>query len=145
MKPSEKLWNFSGQTLRSRFRALCKALELPQSKYCGIKPLSLRPGGATWLLQTTESGELVMRRGRWAACRVMSIYLQEVSAITFLNKIPVSSKSKILKLADNFHRLHQKALSFLQMLLSLRRFGGICFKPSKKKKLASVGKVALDE
>ena len=117
LKPGEKLWNFSAQTLRARFKVLTKALDLPQQKYCGVKPLdmgSLRPGGATWLLQTTESGELVMRRGRWAAYKVMSIYLQEVSAITYLNKIPLSSKSKILRLAENFVPLHQKAISFLK-------------------------------
>ena len=112
---SDKLWNFSGQTLRARFKSLCKALELPLEVFNGVKPLdlgSLRPGGATWLLQVTESGDLVMRRGRWAAYRVMSIYLQEVSAITYLNKIPFASKSKILKLADGFATLHQHALKW---------------------------------
>ena len=114
LRPSEKLWNFSGQTLRSRFRSICKALDLPLETCNGLKPLdmgSLRPGGATWILQMTESGELVMRRGRWAAYKVMAIYLQEVSAITYLNRIPLASKSKILRLAENFTMMHQKALS----------------------------------
>ena len=114
LRPSEKLWNFSGQTLRSRFRSICKALDLPLETCNGLKPLdmgSLRPGGATWILQMTESGELVMRRGRWAAYKVMAIYLQEVSAITYLNRIPLASKSTILRLAENFTMMHQKALS----------------------------------
>lgn len=142
LRPGEKLWNFSAQTLRARFKVLTKALDLPQQKYCGVKPLdmgSLRPGGATWLLQTTESGELVMRRGRWAAYKVMSIYLQEVSAITYLNKIPLSSKSKILKLAENFVPLHQKAISFSRAAIPCDLWWQ---QPSKKKNSAKVGRLA---
>ena len=41
---------------------------------------SLRPGGATWLLQVSEQSEMVRRRGRWISARVMEVYLQEVGA-----------------------------------------------------------------
>ena len=80
-----------------------------------------------------------MRRGRWAAYKVMSIYLQEVSAITYLNKIPLSSKSKILKLAENFVPLHQKAISFSRAAIPCDLWWQ---QPSKKKNSAKVGRLA---
>ena len=73
------LWPFSGQTLRSRFQALMKALDLPSGVF-NMKALdlgSLRAGGATWLMQVAESGDLVRRRGRWVSEKIMSIYPQE--------------------------------------------------------------------
>ena len=138
MKPDDKLWNFSGQTLRSRFRALCKALDLPQSKHCGIKPLdmgSLRPGGATWLLQVTESGELVMRRGRWAAYRSCSFTCKKYLPSRISTRFPRLQSPSLVCIRKR---------SLFQMLQSRWIFGGICSKPSKKKKLATMGKVACD-
>lgn len=64
----QKLWPHSAQTLRTRFRQVLQALNLPTVSQSGNRALdlgSLRPGGATWLLQQYESGELVQRRGRW--------------------------------------------------------------------------------
>ena len=54
----EKLWPFSAATLRSRFTCLLKALDLPTSKTSAGRPFelsSLRPGGATWMLNITET------------------------------------------------------------------------------------------
>ena len=100
--PFQRLWPFSGQTLRARFRNILLALNLPVVKTDGIKPLdlgSLRAGGATWLLQTTESGELCRRRGRWASQKVMDLYIQEVSSLQYLSRIPVDAKSRVLHFA----------------------------------------------
>ena len=66
--PSEKLWPFSGQLLRTRFKQLLSAIGLPAHTFHGEKCLdlgSLRAGGATFLLMLTEDPELVKRRGRW--------------------------------------------------------------------------------
>ena len=105
LRPHERLWNSSSQTLRTRFRQLLDAAHLSERFTPGIKQLelaSLRPGGATWLMLQTESGDLVMRRGRWASYRMMSIYVQEVAAVTYLKLIPANSKHRVLFLAKTF-------------------------------------------
>lgn len=115
LKPSEKLWDMSPQTLRSRFKAVCGALSLPTGFLDGMRPLdlaSLRPGGATYLLQTTESGDLVQRRGRWASYRIMSIYIQEVASVSFLARLEKSRRENILAVAACFVHTLKLAKSF---------------------------------
>ena len=112
LRPHEKLWSASPQTLRTRFRQLLEAVHLSSHHTPGIKQLelsSLRPGGATWLMMQTESGDLVMRRGRWASYRMMSIYVQEVLAVTYLSLIPLRSKKRVLYLAGMFPSVLQRA------------------------------------
>ena len=70
---------------------------------------SLRPGGATYLLQQTEDSELVRRRGRWVSHRVMEIYLQEVSASTFLSDLEPGARERVLSAAMAFLDLLNKA------------------------------------
>ena len=80
--PMQKLWPMSPGTFRQRFGKIAAAFGLDHI----LKPLdwgSLRAGGATWLLQTTENGELVRRRGRWLNQKIMEIYVQEVAALQF--------------------------------------------------------------
>ena len=94
----KKLWPFSAATLRSRFTCLLKALDLPTSKTSAGRPFelsSLRPGGATWMLNITENAELVRRRGRWLSHRVMEIYLQEVQVATYLFRLLPAQRQKI--------------------------------------------------
>ena len=70
----------SGDGFPFGFR-IWKALQLPTTKGGYQKPLTLgsrQPGGATWLLHTTENAEVVRRRGRWISKKVMESYLQEV-------------------------------------------------------------------
>lgn len=60
LQPWQKLWSQSGQTLRGRFRHILTALGLLNVKVPSGKSLdlgSLRPGGATWILQQTEDSE----------------------------------------------------------------------------------------
>ena len=100
-----KLWPYSSQTLRNRFRQLLTAVGLPTVSMAGeraLDPGSLRPGGATWLLQQYESGELVQRRGRWMNYKVMSIYIQEVGAYQYLAALEETQRRKILDLATLF-------------------------------------------
>ena len=113
LNPASRLWPYSGQTLRARFRKVCTALGLPETKKAGSPALELgsfRPGGATWLLQQCENPELVRRRGRWLSPRVMEIYLQEVEAATFLVNQQVHVREKVQQVASVFPALLEKAV-----------------------------------
>ena len=115
LAPSEPLWDMSAQTLRSRFKSLLQAQRLPTSTYRGMRALdlgSLRPGGATHILQLTESGDLVMRRGRWASYRVMSIYIQEVTSTSFLSVLDKDVRDNILDRAQCFSYFLEQAKAF---------------------------------
>ena len=95
---SSLLWPQSSATLRKRLRDLLKALKLPTEVSGDVRPFDLssfRPGGASWLLMSTENVELVRRRGRWLSSRVMEIYLQEVQYCTYLEKLPKCSREMI--------------------------------------------------
>lgn len=101
----QRLWPYSGQTLRERFKSLPRGLTIFGSVGKGIRALdlgSLRPGGATWLLQLTEQSELVRRRGRWISARVMEVYLQEVGTAHFMNALTDSQRDKVFGMASIF-------------------------------------------
>eukprot|EP00435_Cladocopium_sp_Y103_P060225 s990_g22.t1 len=89
LQPHQRLWPFSGQTLRTRFHQVLSALKLPLVTLDGVRPMelsSIRAGAATWIMQTTESADLLQRRGRWANRKMMDIYVQEVTALVYLKK-----------------------------------------------------------
>ena len=105
LKPSERVWPWSPQLLRTRFRQLLAAMGLPTTHGPLGRPLdlgSLRAGGATHLLLVTEDSELVCRRGRWISHRTMEIYIQEASSTTFFPRLPVEVKDRIHGLAAAF-------------------------------------------
>ena len=111
LSPREKLWPMSGQTLRNRFKSILQALGLLVI-HPGMQMLdlaSLRPGGATWMLQATEQSEVVRRRGRWVTAKVMEVYLQEVSAARYLNCLDDVQKMKVFNLAFGFMSILRKA------------------------------------
>lgn len=131
---AERLWNQSPQTLRARFKMLLRTIGLLDASKPGRKALdlgSLRPGGATWALQTTESGDLVMRRGRWASYRIMSIYIQEISAQTFGTSISGPLRTKILELAAAFPTL-SNCLRFTEAGVSEKAWYYFFICPTKK-------------
>ncbi|CAE7359373.1 unnamed protein product, partial [Symbiodinium necroappetens] len=73
--------------MRARVDKLLAALMLTRNLAPGVKDFdlgSLRAGGATWMMQVTESPDVVRRRGRRVSNRVMKIYVQEVSALMYL-------------------------------------------------------------
>ena len=114
-QPHQRLWPFSGQTMRLRLRCLLKAVGLPTVRDGDAKPLdlgSLRAGGATWALTMTEDAELVRRRGRWISAKTMEIYIQELSASTFLTSLDISTRNNILMLARLFPVLLQQSQNF---------------------------------
>ena len=108
----QRLWASSAQTLRSRFKSVLGGIGLDSSGYSSGKALdlgSMRAGGATWLLETTENGNLVQRRGRWISEKVMALYIQELTANIFMARLSEPVKNKILRLAHAFPHLSRKA------------------------------------
>ena len=95
----QKLWPFSPQTLRNRFKRLLAGLGLDKLDSMiarGLDLGSLRAGGATWLLMVSEDSEMVRRRGRWISSKIMEIYVQEASASQFLHRLEASTRQRIL-------------------------------------------------
>ena len=115
LKQENMLWPFSAQTLRNRLRVVLSACWLPTESGAGLRALDLgsfRSGGATWIIQVTEDGDLLQRRGRWANRKMMEIYVQEVSALIYLKKVPEKTKDRVVCLAAAFLPLLDKAWEF---------------------------------
>eukprot|EP00435_Cladocopium_sp_Y103_P019932 s4028_g4.t2 len=124
LKPFQKLWPYSGNTLRSRFRCILQALQLPLVPHNDTRPLelaSIRAGSATWLMQMVESGDLLQRRGRWANRKMMDIYIQEVTAQIYLQKVPAATKDIVLAVADSFLLVLNKAEALLRARIPMAR------------------------
>ena len=103
-----RLWPYSPSTLRSRFDALVSRLGVGSWQGQGQRKLdlgSLRAGGATWLLQTSEDSELVRRRGRWLNSRTMEIYIQEVTALQFLHSLRPHVRKRVFELVEDFNAI----------------------------------------
>ena len=131
----ERLWPYSPQTLRNRFKALLRALELPTTSSPDSRCLdlgSLRSGGATFAITATENTELVRRRGRWASFKVMDIYIQETMAIQYMKLIPTASRKKVLSVASVFMPVLQRCiqLSHDKIPLNVWYFLFSCWKSS---------------
>lgn len=113
--PHQRLWGFSAQTFRVRFNHLLRALQIPTGACQGSKSLdpgSLRPGGATWILQCSEDSELVRRRGRWINHKVMEIYIQDLSSIQFFLQMSFAQRTLVMEWARLFPQLLRKAREF---------------------------------
>ena len=112
----ERLWIYSPSTLRRRFALLQHSLGLPTERSGECTPYdlgSLRAGGATSLLQRFEDAELVRRRGRWLSSRVLEIYLQEINAVTYANRMSAAAFQKIQKLAAAYNDVLRRSINFL--------------------------------
>eukprot|EP00438_Fugacium_kawagutii_P005971 Skav202222 [mRNA] locus=scaffold2694:32189:41526:+ [translate_table: standard] len=108
LQPHQKPWPMSGQTLRLRFRQVMDELGITSTVTLNGKSLdlgSLRPGGATWVLQQTEDGDFCRRRGRWLNQRVMEVYVQEVASFQFLSVLPALTRDKVFTLALTFPQM----------------------------------------
>ena len=116
----QKLWPMSPQTLRLRFQKLLGALKLdkiPKNISKGFDLGSLRAGGASWLLLTSEDSELVRRRGRWINHKVMEIYIQEAASIQFLPNLDSNIRSLVLQGAELFPIVLEKLTSYHNSLI----------------------------
>ncbi|CAE7762310.1 mok12 [Symbiodinium sp. CCMP2592] len=116
--PEASLWPRSGSALRLRFKKLLAAVGLPIGAVEGVRDFdlaSLRAGGATWLMNVTESPDLVRRRGRWITNKVMEIYVQEVSAMMYLPRLEQGQRKNLFAWTNSF----QSAFEFAQWSSSL--------------------------
>eukprot|EP00438_Fugacium_kawagutii_P032989 Skav223990 [mRNA] locus=scaffold6785:46494:53610:+ [translate_table: standard] len=116
LQAHQKLWPFSGSTLRQRFKTILKALDLPTQHDGSVRALelaSVRAGSATWIMQTTESPDLLQRRGRWANRKMMDIYVQEISAVIYLQQIAPATKDKVLGIASAFPAVLLRAQQYV--------------------------------
>ena len=114
LRDAEKLWPYSPQTLRQRFKSLLEVLLLPCESQPGLRSLdlgSLRCGGATFIIQSTDNSELCRRRGRWANHKMMEIYVQESMSLQYMKYISEAARQKILTLAHAFPRVLARATS----------------------------------
>lgn len=112
----QRLWPMSGSTLRARLRSILKALDLPTTSGGPVRPLelpSIRAGSATWIMATTESPDLLQRRGRWANRRMMDIYVQEITAMIYLQRVPEATKDKVLQVASAFPAVLKQAQQYV--------------------------------
>ena len=113
-----KLWPLSACTLRKRFNDLMRAAKLPDGssgdRARAFDLSSLRPGGASHLLNACEDSEMVRRRGRWATVKTMEIYLQEVLYVTYVEKLPQATKEFISIAAAGFPDVLQQAQTFTE-------------------------------
>ena len=114
MDVNRYIWPYSPQTFRNRFKAVLTSIGLPTSPTPSLKALdpgSLRAGGASWLMQVTDSGDIVRRRGRWQNSRIMEVYVQEVSSLIYLQFLDSKVKSMVLDLASHFTAVLERAQS----------------------------------
>ena len=112
----QPLWNLSSATLRRRFSQLLSAIGIASGSSHGARGYdlaSLRPGGATHLLNITENSELVRRRGRWASTKVMDIYLQEIAVATGLMKLSMSARERVDRLCAIYPEVLQISVQYL--------------------------------
>ena len=72
--PGFRLWTFSAQCFREQLRSYLEFFEIT---HLGIKPYSLRRGGATFLLQEGVPLETILVRGRWRSLSVARLYLED--------------------------------------------------------------------
>ena len=108
------LWPMSQQSLRKRFVCVltCLGIDKAFGREKALDLGSLRPGGATFLLQCTEDSELVRRRGRWVSHKVMEIYLQEVSASTYIADLPPRPRRLVQGAAAAFQKTLEQATAW---------------------------------
>ena len=122
LQPHQRLWPMSGQTFRARFRTVLSALQLPTTIEGNMKPLdpgSLRAGGASFLLLSTEDSELVRRRGRWSNHRMMEVYVQELTALTYSKHLKPATLQTVCAIARTFPAVLRKAQTMIAAQIPL--------------------------
>lgn len=120
LESNQRLWPFSPQTLRNRFKALLTALTLPIRTTPELRMLdlgSLRSGGATYIILMTEDSELCRRRGRWSSMKMMDIYVQETMALQYMKMIPESARLQVLQVASFFHQVLSRSIVFSDAII----------------------------
>ena len=79
-----------------------------------MTPGSLRGVGATQFFVLTEDLVRLELRARWRRLETLQIYVQEVSPVEFLMKLPEKSRLRLQSLAAAWPRCLSLALELLQ-------------------------------
>ena len=61
------------------------------------------------MMQVLDNGQLLQRRGRWANRKMMDIYVQEITALMCLQRVPPSNKDLVTTVASSFTEVVDKA------------------------------------
>ena len=85
-----------------------------------------------WVLQTLEDPELLRRRGRWANKKMMDIYVQEITAVVYLKRIPQDSKDVVLKIVSAFPAVVDKVETFLRACIPTIQDPGAFYSKCKR-------------
>ena len=101
--PDRPLFAGSVADFERLFAAVLGEVGFPDVAPRPLTPASLRPGGATWLFQETDSPEVVRFRGRWLNSRMLEIYIPETATHTLWVGLDGSLRSRILELGAFFH------------------------------------------
>ena len=106
------LWQGSTYAFRKRWKCIGEALAIPTGGK-GITPASLRAGGVTAYYLSTEDIPRLLRRARWATAQQLTTYVQEVSPLEFLSKLPIAHRDRLTRLAALLPDVLQLALNLL--------------------------------
>lgn len=98
--PEARIFDAPPAHFRALFSALVEFFGIDARHLVGVSPACLRPGGATWLYQETDSPEQVRFRGRWLSSRMLEIYIQEVAGSSLLNDLQLHEQSRIEQFAS---------------------------------------------
>ena len=94
---AQKLWPHSANYFRKTFQGYMRFFRLCHS---GMKPYSLRRGGATYLMEQGLSVDLILLRGRWKSLGVARLYLEDGLAQLPRMRIPDIDRAKLQWFAD---------------------------------------------
>ena len=99
----ESLFPGSANTFRTRRARLAQTAA---GKAKTISPSSFRPGGATWLSQTSgENLQRTMWRGRWQDLKMLNHYVQELQTINVMSHMDKAATARIEGLAACYEGL----------------------------------------
>lgn len=92
-------WPYSGSSFRALFQRALSALE---ADHLGMRPYSLRRGGATFEMQSHGLMEKTLLRGRWKNSNVARLYVCDGLSMIPRLRLPWSAKHKIAQFSAVF-------------------------------------------
>jgi len=96
-------WNRSGTTFRNLFRDILAQLGLAE---LGLRPYSLRRGGATYEMQSHGLMEKTLIRGRWKNSNIARIYICDGLAMLPSLRMSLTSKRLVAEMSSIFVNEH---------------------------------------
>ena len=106
--PGDRLVGISDAKMRSVFHRFARLLEMES---LGVKPYSLRRGGATWKFRECGSHETVAQIGRWSNIRTCRRYIEDGAAQLAAMRFSPWQASQIQALGAVWRRWMSRELS----------------------------------